>query len=57
MAAQPPTLDWSAIEAADPTGQMGHVLDLHNHLRDAEWRVESASLEEFEFDSEQPGSD
>jgi glucose/mannose-6-phosphate isomerase len=38
------SLDRAAVAAADPTGQMGDVLDLPVHLRDALWRVESAAI-------------
>jgi glucose/mannose-6-phosphate isomerase len=34
-----------ALAAADPTGQFNDVLGLPDHLRDALWRVQSASLE------------
>ncbi len=37
-------LDRDAIAAVDPTNQLGDVLDLPEHLRDALWRVESANL-------------
>jgi glucose/mannose-6-phosphate isomerase len=33
-----------AMAATDPTGQLNDVLALPDHLRDAQWRVESASL-------------
>ena len=38
------TLDWAAVEARDPTGQVREALDLAAHLRDAVWRVESAQI-------------
>jgi glucose/mannose-6-phosphate isomerase len=37
-------LDRAAVGACDPTGQVGEILDLPHHLRDALWRVESAGL-------------
>jgi glucose/mannose-6-phosphate isomerase len=37
-------LNREAIAALDPTGQLNDVLDLPEHLRDALWRVESASI-------------
>jgi glucose/mannose-6-phosphate isomerase len=37
-------LDRDAIAAVDATNQLGDVLDLPEHLRDALWRVESANL-------------
>jgi glucose/mannose-6-phosphate isomerase len=37
-------LDRLAIEALDPTRQLADILDLPEHLRDAQWRVESAGL-------------
>jgi glucose/mannose-6-phosphate isomerase len=36
------TLDRGTVAAVDSTGQMGEVLDLATHLRDAVWRVESS---------------
>jgi len=39
------TLDREAIAAVDEGGQLEDVLGLPDHLRDALWRVESASLE------------
>jgi glucose/mannose-6-phosphate isomerase len=33
------------VSAADPTGQLGDILAIPEHLRDALWRVESAGLE------------
>lgn len=41
------TLDLSraAIMSIDGSNQLGDVLDLPEHLRDAQWRVESANLE------------
>jgi glucose/mannose-6-phosphate isomerase len=38
-------LDRSAVAAVDEAGQAADILDLPNHLRDALWRVESASIE------------
>ena len=38
-------LDRDAIAAVDTTGQLGEVLDLPVHLRDALWRVDSAEIE------------
>ena len=32
------------IEQVDPTGQLNDILDMPEHLRDAQWRVESAGL-------------
>jgi glucose/mannose-6-phosphate isomerase len=37
-------LTQSAIGELDPSGQLADVLDLPEHLRDAQWRVESANL-------------
>jgi glucose/mannose-6-phosphate isomerase len=37
-------LSREAIERLDPTGQLNDILDLPEHLRDAQWRVESANL-------------
>ena len=37
-------LDRAAIAAVDSTGQLGDVLDLPGHLRDALWRVDSAAI-------------
>jgi glucose/mannose-6-phosphate isomerase len=34
-----------AVSAGDPTGQFAEVLNLADHLRDALWRVESATIE------------
>ncbi|HEX3690503.1 MAG TPA: bifunctional phosphoglucose/phosphomannose isomerase [Solirubrobacteraceae bacterium] len=39
------SLSAEAIAAGDPTDQLGDVLGLPEHLRDALWRVESAKLE------------
>jgi glucose/mannose-6-phosphate isomerase len=36
------TLDREAVAAVDSTGQLGEILDLPTHLRDALWRVESS---------------
>ena len=36
----------SAIAAIDPSDQLGDVLALPEHLRDALWRVESAIMED-----------
>jgi len=41
---QTPELTRAAIAAVDPTGQLADVLDFPEHLRDALWRVESASI-------------
>ena len=38
-------LSRQAIAAIDKSGQLGDVLGLPEHLRDAQWRVESANLE------------
>jgi glucose/mannose-6-phosphate isomerase len=38
-------LDRQAVAAVDSTGQVDEILDLHVHLRDALWRVESAAIE------------
>ncbi len=40
------TLDPVAIEAVDEAGQLGDILALPDQLRDALWRVESASLKQ-----------
>jgi glucose/mannose-6-phosphate isomerase len=37
-------LSRQAIRASDPTGQVDDILALPEHLRDAQWRVESAGL-------------
>ncbi len=37
-------LDAAAVAAVDPTGQAAEILDLPVHLRDAQWRVDSAGL-------------
>jgi glucose/mannose-6-phosphate isomerase len=37
-------LSREAVRAADPTGQLNDILALPEHLRDAQWRVESAGL-------------
>jgi glucose/mannose-6-phosphate isomerase len=39
-----PSLTRETIAAIDPTRQLADILDLPEHLRDALWRVESASL-------------
>jgi glucose/mannose-6-phosphate isomerase len=36
------TLDRATVAAVDSTGQLGEILDLPIHLRDALWRVESS---------------
>jgi glucose/mannose-6-phosphate isomerase len=36
------TLDLDAVAAVDSTGQLGEILDLPIHLRDALWRVDSS---------------
>jgi glucose/mannose-6-phosphate isomerase len=41
-------LDTATVAACDPTGQAGEILDLPTHLRDALWRVDSASIEPME---------
>jgi glucose/mannose-6-phosphate isomerase len=38
------TLDREAVAAVDSTNQIGEILDLHIHLRDALWRVDSAAI-------------
>jgi glucose/mannose-6-phosphate isomerase len=38
------TLDREAVAAVDSTNQIGEILDLHVHLRDALWRVDSAAI-------------
>jgi glucose/mannose-6-phosphate isomerase len=40
----PTDLDAASVAACDPTGQAAEILDLHSHLSDALWRVESAAL-------------
>jgi glucose/mannose-6-phosphate isomerase len=40
-----PQLTRDAIAAVDTSGQLGDILGLPDHLRDALWRVESANLE------------
>jgi glucose/mannose-6-phosphate isomerase len=42
------SLDFEAIGAVDPSGILGDVLDLPEHLRDAAWRVDSAQIPAFE---------
>jgi glucose/mannose-6-phosphate isomerase len=37
-------LDREAVAAVDSTNQIGEILDLHIHLRDALWRVDSAAI-------------
>jgi glucose/mannose-6-phosphate isomerase len=37
-------LDRAAVAAVDSTGQADEILDLYEHLEDALWRVESASI-------------
>ncbi len=37
-------LDREAVAAVDSTGQAAEILDLHVHLRDALWRVDSAGI-------------
>ena len=39
-------LSRAAIARIDPSGQLGDVLALPEHLRDALWRVESAIMED-----------
>jgi glucose/mannose-6-phosphate isomerase len=41
-------LDTPTVAAGDPTGQAAEILDLPVHLRDALWRVDSASLHPME---------
>lgn len=43
-------LDPAAVAAVDSTGQFAEVLDLHVHLSDALWRVESARLSPVKAD-------
>ena len=38
------TLDREAVAAVDSTGQVDEITDLHLHLRDALWRVDSAAI-------------
>ncbi len=38
-------LDRGTIDAIDEAGQLGDIIDLPKHLRDALWRVESAKLQ------------
>jgi glucose/mannose-6-phosphate isomerase len=40
-------LDRAAVAAVDPTGQAADILGLPDHLEDALWRVEAASLAPF----------
>jgi glucose/mannose-6-phosphate isomerase len=42
------TLTREAIAQIDPSGQLGDVLALPDHLRDAHWRVESAIMNELD---------
>jgi glucose/mannose-6-phosphate isomerase len=42
------TLSREAIAQVDPSGQMGDVLAMPDHLRDAMWRVESAIMNEWD---------
>jgi glucose/mannose-6-phosphate isomerase len=39
-----PSLDRAAVAAVDSTGQVGEILDLPVHLRDALWRFDSAAI-------------
>ena len=48
MSTTEPKLDRAALVAADPSDQLTDVLALPEHLRDALWKVESASLGEWE---------
>ena len=41
-------LSRESIARVDPSGQLGDVLALPEHLRDAVWRVESAIMEDFD---------
>jgi glucose/mannose-6-phosphate isomerase len=38
-------LDRQAVAAVDSTGQVDEITDLHLHLRDALWRVDSAAID------------
>jgi glucose/mannose-6-phosphate isomerase len=38
----------AALEATDPTGQLNDVLGMPDHLRDAQWRVQSANLQSWD---------
>jgi glucose/mannose-6-phosphate isomerase len=49
--AEPSTLSREAIDQVDPSGQIGDILSLPDHLRDALWRVESATLPENDTSS------
>ena len=42
------TLSRSAIARVDPSDQLGDVLAMPEHLRDAVWRVESAIMEDWD---------
>jgi len=42
------TLDRGTIAKVDPTDQLGDVLALPDHLRDALWKAESAGLGQWE---------
>ena len=42
------TLDRETIAKVDPTDQLGDVLALPDHLRDALWKAESAGLGQWE---------
>jgi glucose/mannose-6-phosphate isomerase len=42
------TLDREAVAAVDSTNQIGEILDLHIHLRDALWRVDSAAIKPYD---------
>ncbi len=44
MSVERATLDRAEIAAVDTTGQLDEVLGLAEHLRDAQWRVDSARL-------------
>ena len=41
-------LSRAAIAEVDPSDQLGDVLALPEHLRDALWRVESAIMQDFD---------
>jgi len=41
-------LDPQGVAAVDSTGQAAEILDLHVHLRDALWRVDSAGIAPFD---------
>ena len=45
---RPGALSREAIARVDPSGQLGDVLALPEHLRDALWRVESAIMQDWD---------